>query len=264
MTRTLQFEPPVIGHRGASAYAPENTIASFTSAMLMGVKWVEFDVMLSSDGQSIVFHDDLLNRTTDGQGRVSEYPYDYLYTLDAGRWFNARFSGERISLLRTVIDFLQNGNLSANIELKPAPGSEEQLVKCVIKEMKPFLTGANHKYLFSSFSMDTLYLLRQYAPECQLGILLHEWESGWQNICNKLKCVSVNVNHEIMLESDVREIKEMGNTCLCYTVNDPGRAKRLYNFGVDAVFSDVPDKIIKALATLDGRPQIGKSQFSRV
>ncbi|VVC76085.1 Glycerophosphoryl diester phosphodiesterase [Aquicella siphonis] len=259
MTALLHFDPPVIGHRGASAYAPENTIASFTKAMLMGVKWVEFDVTLSSDGEPIIFHDERLDRTTNGHGEVSDFPYSYLRSLDAGAWFHSRFSGERIPTLRAVIEFLQNGNMSANIELKPVPGREEQLIRRVMKDMEPYLSSANHKYLFSSFSMETLHLLRQYAPGCQLGMLLHEWESGWQGICNKLQCVSVHVNHEIVVEADIREIRNMGKAALCYTVNDSGRAKRLFAYGVNAVFSDVPDKILKTLCLLNTKPNLTKA-----
>jgi len=242
-TAPLHFNPPVIGHRGACAYAPENTMASFVKAAQLKVKWVEFDVMPTSDGVPIIIHDDLLNRTTNGQGEVSRYSYSALQSLDAGKWFDYAFSGERIPSLMTVVQFLQEAKISANIEIKALPEHEESLILRVMQEMQPYLSKANEDFLFSSFSMNALHLLRQIAPTCQMGLLLHAWEPDWQDICHSLNCISVHVNDEIITEKTAQEIKSMGKSLLVYTVNDVKRAKELYAWGVDAVFSDAPDKV---------------------
>src|SRR3990167_7563410 len=126
----LLFNPKVIAHRGASAYAPENTLIAFTKAAQLEIKWIEFDVMQASCGTPIIFHDETLNRTTNGKGDVCRYSYTYLQTLDAGSWFNPRFSGERIPTLNAVMAFLANENMNANIEIKALPGQEEQ---CVVR-----------------------------------------------------------------------------------------------------------------------------------
>lgn len=240
---TLQFKPPVIGHRGACAYAPENTMASFIKAAQLTIKWVEFDVMPTSDGVPIIFHDETLNRTTDGRGLVSDFPYTYLRSLDAGKWFNPIYSGEHIPTLATVLEFLQEMKMSANIEIKASPALEASLISRVIKDMQPLLAKANDSFLFSSFSFSALELLRKTAPECQLGMLLHEYEPRWKVLCQELNCVSVHVNNEIITEKTAHEIKSMGKKLLIYTVNDPLRSNDLYSWGVDAVFSDVPDLI---------------------
>lgn len=244
MTTSLRFQPPVIGHRGACAYAPENTMASFIKAAQLNLKWVEFDVMSSSDNMPIIFHDETLNRTTNGKGEVSDFSYAYLQTLDAGKWFDYSYSNERIPCLMTVIDFLQNAKMSANIEIKALPEYEEKLIQRVMTDMQPYLAKANHHFLFSSFSISALYLLRNLAPDCQIGLLLHEWHPDWKSICNDLNCVSIHVNEAIMTEKAAHEIKAMNKILLCYTVNDPQRAEELFSFGVDAVFSDAPDKIL--------------------
>lgn len=238
---SLHFHPPVIGHRGACAYAPENTMSSFIKAAQLNIKWVEFDVMPSSDGIPVIIHDDTLNRTTNGKGDVSHFPYAYLQTLDAGKWFDYSFSSERIPSLMTVIEFLQNAKMSANIEIKALPEHEEKLIQRVMTEMKPYLSKANDHFLFSSFSITALQLLRKASPHCHIGLLLHEWHPDWKNICHSLNCISVHVNEEIMTEKAAHEIKSMGKILLCYTVNDQRRAKELYAWGVDAVFSDAPD-----------------------
>lgn len=245
MNNSLHFDPPVIGHRGACAYAPENTMASFLKAAQLKLKWIEFDVMDSSDGVPVIFHDDYLDRTTNGKGLVNQYSFAYLQTLDAGKYFDPAFSCERIPSLLTVIEFLQDAKMSANIEIKTLPGHEEKLIQRVMKEMQPYMKAGNQQYLFSSFFPDALYALRKYSPDCQIGVLLHAWLNGWKDVCHELNCVSVHVNEAIMTETHAREIKEMGKSLLCYTVNDPGRAKELFSWGVDAVFSDAPDLIAR-------------------
>src|SRR5690348_1162223 len=98
----LRFDQGVIGHRGACTYAPENTLASFKKAHELGIQWVEFDVMLSRDKVSVVFHDETLNRTTNGTGYIDECTFDELSKLDAGSSFGPEFKGERIPLLSDV------------------------------------------------------------------------------------------------------------------------------------------------------------------
>lgn len=241
----INITPPVIAHRGASAYAPENTLAAFTKAAQLGVKWIEFDVMQAACGEAIIFHDDTLERTTNGAGEPSDYHFQTLAALDAGRWFDLRFASEKIPSLHQVIDFLINTNMNANVEIKSMPGKEAQLIKRVFQELSQSELGiVTPRLLFSSFSLDALKLLRQYAPSCYLGMLLHEWEPNWQTWCVALNCISVHVNEAILTHEAASKIKAMNKLLLCYTVNDPERAKELFSWGVDAVFSDNPDKIL--------------------
>jgi glycerophosphoryl diester phosphodiesterase len=243
VTVSLNFHPPVIAHRGASGYAPENTMAAFTKAAQLGIKWIEFDVMQAEQGIPIIFHDDILDRTTNARGNVIQYSYPFLQSLDAGAWFHHHFASEKIPCLQHLIEFLQNTKMSANIEIKALPGRDEELVKRVLAELSTQIISAESVILFSSFSMEALYCLRKYAPQALLGLLLHEWESGWEETCINLQCVSLHINHEIITLETVNKIKSMGKKLLCYTVNEPTRAAQLYAWGVDAVFSDVPDKI---------------------
>jgi glycerophosphoryl diester phosphodiesterase len=241
----LNFQPPVIAHRGASAYAPENTLAAFTKAAQLGIKWIEFDVVQAACGEPVIFHDETLERTTNGQGEVSAYSYTYLRTLDAGAWFNPIYSNERIPSLQQTLEFLCDTKMCANIEIKALPGQEMKLVQRVLEKIKYFGHALDATLLFSSFSLAALQRTRECAPECMLGLLLHEWVADWQIYCTILRCVSVHVNVDILTPEAARLIKDMDRALLCYTVNDPERAKQLFSWGVDAVFSDVPEKIIK-------------------
>lgn len=241
----LDFKPKVIGHRGASGYAPENTMSAFIKAAQMGIKWIEFDVMLAGTGEAVVIHDDDLSRTTDGEGLVQDKPLGYLRMLDAGSWFAPQFAGERIPLFTEVLEFLYNTNISANIELKAQPGKEDQLVKRILWEIgqTEFFKPESKKLLFSSFSIDILRALRARNQDCNIALLIHQWFDGWQDFAEQLNCISVNIYSRIFNEVACQEIKEMNKYLLTYTVNDSRRAKDLIKQGCDAVFSDFPDVI---------------------
>lgn len=238
MITITPFLPPVIAHRGASAYAPENTLAAFQKAYELGVQWVEFDIMLAACGEIVVIHDDTLERTTDGTGMVSAYSYDYLKTLDAGSWFNPVFKKECIPTLKMVIECLNMTNLSANIEIKGDAAQEERLIDQLIPLIEQNIPLK--RVLFSSFSFTALQMLHRKATHFPMGYLLHEWESDWEEKAHALDCLSLNLNHEILTQESVDTIKSSGKLLLSYTVNDPARAKTLLSWGVDAIFSDNP------------------------
>lgn len=247
--KTFDIEPPVIAHRGASAYAPENTIAAFKKAHILGIRWVEFDVMLGSCGTPIIFHDERLERVTNGSGYVSEHPYAALRTLDAGSWFDDAFQHEPIPTLADVLHYLHANDMCANIEIKPIPSQVVASVQRIIAEVTNYYALDDQRILFSSFSLDALKALRQLAPQCHMGLLIHDWFEGWETLCQTLDCVSVHVYEEILNPATIAKIKQMQKLLLSYTVNDLARARQLYRLGVDAVFSDCPDRILQMLAS---------------
>ncbi|MHB1948232.1 MAG: glycerophosphoryl diester phosphodiesterase [Gammaproteobacteria bacterium] len=237
-SNNLLIKPSVIAHRGASLYAPENTLAAFRKAKELGVTWVEFDVMLTLDDEVVVIHDETLERTTNGVGRVCDFPLSYLKTLDAGSWFNLSFANERIPTLHEVIALLNQLKLSANIEIKAQPGKEESTVKKVLRLVEQHWNKEQAAPLISSFNLPILELVSKYSPTSMLGFLMDTWESDWKKICDNLHAISVNVNQNLLDPEKVNQIKATQRTLLAYTVNDPKRADELYAWGVDAVFSD--------------------------
>jgi glycerophosphoryl diester phosphodiesterase len=241
--------PPVIAHRGASAYAPENTLAAFSKAQQLGLKWVEFDVMLAASGEAVVIHDDDLGRTTNGQGNVIDSGYSYLKTLDAGSWFNPIFAKERIPLLQDVLQFLYQHQLAANLEIKPLLGDEYQTVQQVMKVLQAPSLQLVSPLLISSFSPLVLQLVRKMAPQALIGILMDEWLPEWQDFCIQMDGVSVNVNHVLLTPARVKDLKSAGYLVLAYTVNTIARAHELFSWGVDAIFSDCPPPILTELNT---------------
>ena len=112
--------PRIIGHRGVAAYAPENTLEGLHTAADMGVEWVEFDVKITKDHVPILFHDDTLERTTNGGDRpVAECTYDEIRALEAGSWFGESFAGIKIPTLEEALEVLIEHDLGLNLEIKP-------------------------------------------------------------------------------------------------------------------------------------------------
>lgn len=246
----ISIIPPVIAHRGASAEAPENTLAAFIKAKQLGLNWVEFDVMLAACGEVVVIHDEELSRTTNGNGRVIDYPYSDLKKLDAGSWFNPIFSGEKIPTLEEVLALLVELNMAANIEIKALPGYEEHLIKRVFEVINHSKSKFRVPNLISSFSYLVLENVKKISPESSVGFLMHEWQSDWKEKCDQISAIAVDVNHEILDPIKIQQIKSTNRLLLSYTVNNIRRAKDLLSLGVDGIFSDCPKEILLNLACL--------------
>jgi glycerophosphoryl diester phosphodiesterase len=243
---SIEFLPPFIAHRGASAVAPENTLAAFLQAKKQGAKWVEFDVMLTADGEAVVIHDETLDRTTNGSGDVDKITYAQLQKLDAGSWFKPEFAGEKVPTLRETIAFLKQHQLNANVEIKAVPGQEESVVVKVLADIRQYWSSDMPPPLISSFSTPILQHVRQQQPDALIGMLVHEWFEGWQSLRDALNPVAMDVNQEIITPAIAAEIKANGRLILCYTVNQPERARELFAMGVDAVFTDCFAAMLKA------------------
>lgn len=231
---SLKINPPIIAHRGASALAPENTLAAFLKAKELGLQWIEFDVMLAASGDVIVMHDDDLNRTTNGSGKVSSHPYHYIKTLDAGSWFNPIYHDEKVPTLKKVLEFLAAQKMAANVEIKSLLGYEELLVNHVMTLVMQFKVPV----LISSFSRVVLQRVSQQYPHVPLGFLMDKWEDDWEDFCLEINAAAIDANHTILDPIKVKKIKNTKRLLLAYTVDDPLRAKELFSFGVDAVFSN--------------------------
>lgn len=231
----------IIAHRGASAYAPENTIAAFQKAYALGARSVEFDVMLSADGFPFVFHDTSLRRTTNGRGEFGKTDAASIQALDAGAWFSKQFRGEKVPTFSAVLEWLLAYDVSANIEIKPYPGVVEATTVAVLTHLNRYWPHDKPLPLISSFEAEALTLCRSLSPEMPIGYLMHQWERDWLEKARKWQCFSVHLYVGIATEARIAAIKEAGFKVFVYTVNRARQAQSLLRQGVDAVFSDYPD-----------------------
>jgi len=233
----------VIGHRGAAAYAPENTLAGLRKAKALGCRWVEFDVQLTVDGRPVLLHDNRLKRTTSGRGRVSALSLAEIRRLDAGNWFHSSFAGERVPTLEEALVLLGELDLGANVELKAERGKEAATGAVVAEVLaRTWPTDSAH-LLISSFQRGALAAARDRAPHIARGILFRRIPKNWRNVAAGLGCVTIHADQQWLRPAVLFEINRAGYPLLAYTVNDPERAKTLFDFGVKSVFSDVPDRL---------------------
>lgn len=234
----------IIAHRGASAYAPENTMAAFEKAYSLGNRFVEFDVMCSANGDPFVFHDDKLNRTTNGKGLFGEADTSLLQNLDAGSWFSQEFKNEHIPPFKEVLHWLEQKNVQANIEIKPHPKAIKQTTEVTLDFIHNYWQTDKAPPLVSSFSWEVLILCRTLVKDIPLGLLLNRWDEQWLAKARQLSCYSIHVNQRSLTRDWVTQMKGYGYKVCAYTVNSKRLALKLFGWGVDAIFSDYPDLLV--------------------
>jgi glycerophosphoryl diester phosphodiesterase len=244
----------IIGHRGVAGLAPENTLAGFKLAKQRGLNWVEFDTQPCLTGEWVVFHDETLERTTNGFGSLAKTPYANLQHLDAGSWFNFQYHQERIPLLSEVLDTLIRLNLQPNIEIKGL--SNPQHAQPLIN----FLQILNHHWpksspppLISSFDLPTLLALKKLDPRLCLGYLVEGYQPDTLEIMRSNEFFSLHCDATHICSSGTKvssdallDIVRAGFPLLLYTVNDPLLAQMFFEQGVTAVFSDLTNLIAES------------------
>jgi glycerophosphoryl diester phosphodiesterase len=248
---TFATLPPVIGHRGAAACAPENTLVGFRRAKALNCGWVEFDVRLTSDRQPILLHDERLERTTDGRGKVSALSLASVRRHSAGAWFDPSFKGERVPTLEEAVTLLAELRLGANIELKAARGREAETGLVVADRLVQLCPFKMPGLLISSFRPVALAAVRARAPGIARGILFRAVPPNWRAVAEESGCAAIHVDHRRLRAPLAVAIRAAGYPLLAYTVNHPERARTLFAWGVSAVFSDDPRRL-ESVAAPDG------------
>lgn len=226
--------PRFIAHRCGGTLAPENTLAGLHAAAAKGFRAVEFDVMLSADGTPVLIHDETLERTTNGIGRVCETPDAVLFSLDAGQ-------GERIPTLAEAATLCRRYGLIANVEIKPAAGFEAKTGEVVAAAVQALWANAPAP-LLSSFSFDALDSAATAARALSRGLLYETVPEHWQDDAARHDAASVHCAARKLSDSTIASVREAGLPLLCYTVNDPAEAEALFRRGVSAVFTDRLDR----------------------
>lgn len=239
--------PRVIGHRGAAATAPENTLPSIREAKRLGAGGVEFDAKLSADGVPLLFHDETLDRTTSGRGPVAATSAADIRKLDAGLWFGSEWRHTPVPRLEDALMLVVELDLEANVEIKPCPGREVETAQAVLGVIRRCWPRRRKPPLISSFATACLTTARLGMPDLPRGLLLWETPADWLAQARALGCASVHCADQYLTATWAAAIKAAGYELAVYTVNDPARARVLYGWGADSIISDRPD-LIAALA----------------
>lgn len=210
----------------------------------MGVAWVEFDVTLSGDGNLILFHDETLDRTTNGTGQVANTSLADLKKLDAGAWFDRRYRGERIPTIYEAAEVLTELGLNANIEIKAARGYEAETGWAVGRYLATEWPQNLLAPIVSSFSTEALEAMADEAPGYPRGLLVGKLPRTWRSQAERLGCALIHCAHGHLRKAQALAVREAGLHLLCYTVNSARTARKLWNWGVESVFSDYPERLL--------------------
>lgn len=241
--------PAVIGHRGASRAAPENTLAAFALAARLGADAVELDVKLTRDGAPIIMHDETVDRTTNGHGKVCDLTLADFKRLDAGGWKGRQFAGECVPTLAEVFEALDR-RLWINVELTNYYAGRDTLVPVVVALIQKM--GMGRRVLLSSFDPFNLRRVRQLDPALPLAQLtsqamaVHLREAWLAPLCP----------HEAR-HPDTPQLKQKGVAWYhrrgyrvnVWTNNDPAEMRGFIQQGVDGIITDVPDVAREVLST---------------
>jgi len=222
-----------IAHRGAAGHAPENTLLSIRRALELGAAGVEIDVYLV-DEQLVVFHDDRLERTTNGRGRIAEQSFRYLRGLDAG-------GGQQIPTLEEVCAEIDR-RAALNIELK-GPGTAAP-----VAERMAELLGrgwSRDQLLVSSFDRSQLSEMRRLDSRAYIGVLVDGPPTDDIDFAGRLKAFSVHPDAAFVDRRFVDAAHAVRLKIYAYTVNAPEAIVRMHDLGVDGVFSDFPDRVLE-------------------
>lgn len=232
--------PIIIAHRGASAYAPENTLPAFEKALRLGAEGIELDVQMTSDGYLVVIHDETIDRTSIGTGRIVDMTFEQLRQFDYGKWFGEAFTGQPIPLLQEVLTLIKDWDGLLNIEIKnnevPYPGIEEAVLKLLRHN------GFTERVIISSFNHEGIRRVRSLAPKIRTALLypfsflripfMQAPDFGVQNV----HPYYLNVTPRMLRfchQHDLRVIP--------YTVDKPAALRRLIHMGVDGIITNSPN-----------------------
>src|SRR5215207_6940738 len=240
--------PIIFAHRGASAYAPENTIAAFELALTQQADAIELDVKLSADGQVVVIHDPTVDRTTNGQGRVKDLSLTELRTFDAGSSFSEKFHGEKIPTLVEVFEVVGKRTF-INVELTNYNTPRDHLVETVCMLVKKH--QLQKRILFLSFLGSNLSKARSFLPDVPRGLLalnglLGAWARSFGFVFGKYQALHPYLKD--MTQQEALRVHRLNRRVHVWTVNDEQDMRRLFDWGVDGIFTDDAELALRVRA----------------
>lgn len=246
--------PRLIGHRGAAALAPENTLAGLRRARAVGVSWVEFDVRIAGDGTAVLMHDATVDRTTDGTGLLADYGVEALSCLDAGSWFDRAFAGEPPPTLARALGLCAELCLGADIEIKrdrQGPGRDADVaVAAVARALNVSWSGPGSPMVVSSFDAGLIERCATILPDVPRMLVAGGLTRDTITVAKRLGCVAVACDARRLGATGADPVRSAGLDLIAYTVNAPDQARKLYDQGVAGLVSDCPDRLA---ATAGGR-----------
>lgn len=253
--RISNSSPLVIAHRGASAYAPENTMAAIQMAVDMQADVIEIDVHFFKDKEVVLMHDATLDRTTSGSGKVEDFLLRELKELDAGSWMNDTFAGEKIPTLEEVIQLIGTQR-TLLIEIKKGKeGRYQGLEQKVLEFIRTY--RIEKSTIIQSFQKETVAEMIRLAPDLevhkliigQLPALSWHHDGDWQkgDPLDLEGIQAINPAYQFLTRRFVRNMRSSGKKVFVFTVNDPEAMEKCIKMGVAGIITDHPDRLLKLI-----------------
>lgn len=234
----------IFAHRGASAYAPENTLEAFQLAMNQGADGIELDVQLTKDGELVVIHDETIDRVSDEKGAVRDYTLEELKKISVSNHFE-QYPDVKIPTLREVLELVKPGTMEINIELKTGifwyPEIERKVLELVKEE------GMEDRIIYSSFNHYSVQKIKELSPEAETAYLIGD---VMLDVAAYTKNTGIKGLHpalfHVKMADFLKEYKESGIALRVWTVNEKDQIRWLIDEGVDAVITNYPDRGLEA------------------
>ncbi|GAA4839573.1 glycerophosphodiester phosphodiesterase [Paenibacillus vulneris] len=236
----LNEKPIIIAHRGAKGHAPENTLGAFRLGVEQGCEAIELDVHLSADGEIIVCHDETLNRTTNGTGKIIDKTLAEIQALDAGSWHSEVYRGEKVPTLGEVFDLVPD-SIMINVEVKNSyDGRMDRKLVEFLRERSLF-----DRVVVSSFDHKCLCAIKRLEPKVKIGLL---YQLRLADAAAYAKTLGVDVyslhpDYRIVDKEDVEKADRAGIQVYPYTANDEKDLRALMDLGVSGIITDFPDRL---------------------
>jgi glycerophosphoryl diester phosphodiesterase len=243
----MSNRPVVIAHRGNSSIAPQNSMAAFEAAWRAGADFFEIDIQVTSDGDAAVIHNDTLDETTTGSGRVADHAAAEVAELDNGSWFSPVYAGERVPMLADVVEFLRtHTEIGLVLEIKD-DWPVEPLGRVLEQVSVPFLDG---RLIVESFSIETMTTAHELAPQLRRDLLIADVDDTLLERCAQLGVSGVGPDGRLLLDQPDRlgRLHEAGLTVNTWTLNEPEHWALATQVGVDGIVTDRPDRLAGWLA----------------
>jgi glycerophosphoryl diester phosphodiesterase len=251
----------IVGHKGAAGYAPENTLASIQIAMDLGADMIEIDVHYTKDGEVVVFHDETLERTTNGTGNVHEKTLAELKELDAGSWKSPAFEGEKIPTLGEVIDLI-HGKMGCIIDIKTKghgyyDGFAERIVE-IIDDRDAMswciIQSYDEQYLEHAYEKDSTIEIKKIMMGEDEAHLLSFYinAKSFTDHRNKHEFFStLNPHFKSLSQRRIFRFHARGYKVYTYVVNERSDILKMLNMGVDGIITDYPDRVVEIREELE-------------
>lgn len=235
----------IMAHRGASGYAPENTMIAFELAEKMDADFIELDVHICKSGELIVCHDETVDRTTNGSGYIKDLTLNELKMLDAGSYFDGKFSDAKIPTFIEVLDWIKDRSIGLNIELKNAPIFYPRMEEEVLNLIEKY--NLSSRVIISSFNHYSLAKCKQLDPNVKTGLLYMAGLFEPWNYCQSVHADAIHPLFYGVVPEIIKGCKENKIAINAWTVNDEPYMRSLIELGIEGIITDFPDKARKIL-----------------